>query len=203
MKKKKRGKKRENFLKEQYSKSWSYLKSSREFIYSAILIFFIFAVMGFLFPVPEQIKEQIMNMIQELLEKTKGMSGLELTNYIFWNNLQSSFFGMVFGVFFGAFSIIVALVNGYVLGFVGKMVVAEAGFFSLWTLFPHGIFELPAIFISLGLGLKIGSFIFQKKKIYSFKNYFWSSLRVFIFIVIPLLIAAAIIEGSLIALLGG
>jgi len=39
------------------------------------------------------------------------------------------------------------------------------GFLSLWRLLPHGIFELPAVFISLGMGLKIGMFIFQKKKL--------------------------------------
>ena len=201
---KKRGKrKKENFFVEQYSKSWNYIKLSREFTYSAILIFAIFAVLGFFFPVPELLEKEILKMIQDILAKTKGLSGLEMTNFIFWNNLQSSFFGMIFGVLLGIFSAAVALVNGYVLGFVSKIVVIEAGFSSLWTLFPHGIFELPAIFISVGLGLKLGSFPFQKKRGDAFKNYFVNSLRVFVFIVIPLLIIAAIIEGSLIALLGG
>ena len=35
---------------------------------------------------------------------------------------------------------------------------------DLFRLLPHGIFELPAIFISLGLGLRFGMFIFQKEK---------------------------------------
>ena len=199
---KKRGKrKRENFLKEQYSKSWNYIKLSREFIYSAILIFAIFVVLGFFFPVPELLEKEILKMIQDILAKTKGLSGLEMTNFIFWNNLQSSFFGMIFGVLLGIFSAAVALVNGYVLGFVSKIVVIEAGFSSLWTLFPHGIFELPAIFISFGMGIKFGTFIFYKEKLKSFNKFFINSLRVFIFIVLPLLIIAAIIEGSLIFIL--
>ena len=71
----------------------------------------------------------------------------------------------------------------------------------LWRIFPHGIFELPAVFISLGLGLKLGTFIFQRNKLKAFAEFFWNSLRVFLFIVLPLLIIAAIIEGSLIFLL--
>jgi len=57
---------------------------------------------------------------------------------------------------------------------------------------------LPAIFLSFGLGIKLGTFILQKKKIESFKDYFLNSLRVFFFVILPLLIVAAIIEGVLI-----
>jgi len=52
------------------------------------------------------------------------------------------------------------------------------------------------------MGLKFGTFIFQKKRMKSFKNYFWNGLRVFLLVVIPLLIIAAVIEGSLIFLVG-
>jgi len=68
----------------------------------------------------------------------------------------------------------------------------------LWRILPHGIFELPAVFIALGMGLKFGGFIFQKEKIKSLREYFWNSLRVFLFVVLPLLIIAGIIEGTLI-----
>ena len=198
MKQKKREK--ENFFKKEYKKSFSYIRESKEFIYSIILIFFIFAVVGSIFPVPEGLNGKILEFIKEIIKKTDGLSGLELIQFIFLNNLESSFFGMIGGLFFGIFPVAVSAVNGYVLGFVSSIVVAETGFHSLWTLFPHGIFELPAIFISLGLGVRLGSFVFQKKKLKSFNNYFWNSLRVFIFVIIPLLIIAAIIEGTLIAL---
>jgi len=72
----------------------------------------------------------------------------------------------------------------------------------MWRLVPHGIFELPAIFISLGIGLKFGTFIFQKNKSESFRRYLWNSLQLFVLIIMPLLIAAAIIEGALITFAG-
>ena len=107
---------------------------------------------------------------------------------------------VIFGFFFGLIPIIATLANGYVVGFVTSIVVSSEGVLSLWRLFPHGIFELPAVFISLGMGVKFGTFIFQKKKAEAFREFFWNSLRVFVFIVIPLLIIGAIIEGSLIGL---
>lgn len=185
-------------LKNEYENSWNYLKESRKFVYLIVVIFFVFALIGFFVPFPDSIIEKILEYIQEILSKTENMGVSELTSFIFFNNLKSSFFGMVFGFILGIFPVLVAVVNGGLLGFVASAVVSQEGFLSLWRIFPHGIFELPAVFISLGLGLKFGTFVFQKDKSKYFKKYFWNSLRVFFFVIIPLLIIAAIIEGVLI-----
>ena len=197
---KKKMKKRGFNLKREYQKSWDYLQDSKKFIYLVVAIFFAFALVGFFVPAPSYLNEQIMKFIKELLERTRGLSGFQLTGFIFLNNLQSSFSGMIFGVLLGIFPILSTIVNGYLLGFVSALSVSDGGILSLWRIFPHGIFELPAVFISLGLGLKFGTFIFQKKKFESFKKYLRNSLRVFLFIVIPLLMIAGIIEGLLISL---
>lgn len=189
-------------LKEEYKKSWNYLKESKNFIYIIMAIFFVFVLIGFFIPAPDSLVKQILEFIEELLEKTQGMSHGELIKFIFLNNLQSSFYGMIFGVLLGIFPMIAAIANGYLLGFVASISVENGGFLILWRLLPHGIFELPAVFISLGLGLKFGMFIFQKRKLESFKEYFFNSLRTFLLIVIPLLIIAGIIEGSLMSVAG-
>jgi stage II sporulation protein M len=194
---KKKGKKFN--LKEEYSKSWNYIKSSKNFIYAGLLIFLVFVLGGFLFPASQDIYNLIADYIQKILAQTEGLSAGGLISFIFFNNIQSSFFGMVLGVLFGVFPLIALIFNGYLVGFVSKMSVDSSGWISLLNLLPHGIFELPAIFISLGLGLKLGTFWFKKNKRKSFENYFFESLRVFVFVVLPLLIIAAIIEGSLIA----
>ncbi|MFA4952863.1 MAG: stage II sporulation protein M [Candidatus Pacearchaeota archaeon] len=185
-----------------FLKSWNYLKSSKNFIWSVVIIFFIFALIGFFVPAPDILSEKIIEFLKNIIDKTDGMSAVELIVFLFNNNLQASFIGMIFGIFLGIFPVLVAAANGYLVGFVGALSVNENGFSVLLNLLPHGIFELPAVFISLGLGVKIGTFIFQNKKLKYFKNYFWSSLRVFVFIVLPLLIIAAIIEGTLIYFIG-
>jgi stage II sporulation protein M len=196
MKKRRSGKK--NFWKENYTESWKYIVESRKFIYAILLIFFGFVILGAFLPVPDAIAEQIFEIIEELLLRTEGMSFLELMGFIFFNNLQTSFLGMIFGVVFGIYSVIITLVNGYLLGFISARAVSMDGLFILWRLFPHGIFELPAVFISMGLGLKLGTFIFQKKRFESLKEYLKNSLRAFIFIILPFLFVASIIESALI-----
>jgi len=188
-------------LKEEYKKCLDYLKESRNFIYVIIIIFFIFVLIGFFIPAPDSIKNQMLEFIAELLKKTQDMSLADLIKFIFLNNLQSSFYGMIFGVLIGLFPITSTIANGYVLGFVASMSVENGGIATLWKLLPHGIFELPAVFISLGLGLKFGTFIFQKSKLKCFREYLLNSLRVFFLVVVPLLIIAGIIEGSLIFLI--
>jgi len=198
MKKRKRG----FNLRKEYKQSWKFIKKSKNFIYIAIGIFLIFFLVGFFVSPSEALLNYILNFIQELLEKTSEMSVFQLIVFIFFNNFTSSFFGMIFGIFLGIFPFLALIANGYVLGFVSSLSVAESGFFSLWRILPHGIFELPAIFLALGLGLRLGTFIFKKKKEQSFRELFISSLKVFLFIVIPLLIIAGIIEGILISFLG-
>lgn len=195
-------KKKRISIREEYKKCFDYLRESKDFIYFVILIFFIFSVIGFIFPAPDYILERLMDLILELVSQTDGLSTLGLIQFIFINNLESSFFGLLFGVVAGIFPLVSSIFNGFLLGFVAHLSVNAEGFLSLWRIFPHGIFELPAIFISFGLGLKLGTFIFQDKKIESLVNFFFNSIRVFIFIIIPLLIIAAFIEGSLIRFFG-
>jgi len=152
--------KREFSLKEEYIKSWKYLGESKKFIFWIIGIFFLFTIIGFFIPPPEILSNTIMDLLKDLIQKTNGMNAFELILFIFSNNVQTSFSGMIFGFLFGIFPIITTLINGYLLGFVSAMSVSTEGFVSLLSLLPHGIFELPAVFISLGLGLKFGSFLF-------------------------------------------
>lgn len=192
-------KKTEKFFTENYRKSWKYIKESRKFIYTILIIFLLFILIGAFVPVPELLETKILEYIQELLRMTEGMSKGELVSFIFLNNLQSSFFGMIFGIVLGIFSVITSVLNGYLLGFVSSIAVSEGGILVLWRLFPHGIFELPALFLSTGLGLRLGTFIFKKNKLESLKNYLFGSLRVFLFVIFPFLLIAAIIEGILIS----
>lgn len=187
-------------LKEHYVKSWSYIKESKNFIFLIIGFFVFSALIGFFVPASDLVTGKILEFIEDILSRTEGMNQVQLISFIFLNNLEASFVGFASGILLGIIPMIVTLANGYVVGFVSKMSVDAEGVVSLWRLLPHGIFELPALFISLGLGLKFGSFIFQKNKEESFRAFLVNSLRVFVFIVIPLLIIAAIIEGSLIAL---
>ena len=191
-----------NFISEGFFKSLGFVRQNSGYIYLVSCLFLFFGLIGFLFPI--FFKEEIVNIIKELVEKTEGLNAFELTRFIFINNTLSSFFAIILGIMFGIFSIFTIVVNGYIVGFVSSFAVAEEGVSVLWRLLPHGIFEIPAIMISVGLGLKLGLFLFiSKNKTWKeYKKWIIDSFRTFVFIVVPLLVIAGIIEGILIVFLG-
>ena len=201
MKRKKRKEKKNFNILNEYRESWKYIKESKKFIYLVAGIFLLFLLIGFFIPTPEFLYDEIMKFLKGLLTETQNMSQLDLIGFIISNNVQSTFLSIILGMFLGVFPLASIIANGYMLGFVSSISINNSGLLSLFRILPHGIFEIPAIFISLGLGLKTGMFIFHKDKIKTFRNYFCNSLRVFLLIVVPLLILAGIIEGTLMFLL--
>ena len=192
--------KRENYLdtKTQFKEAIVYLKESSLYIYSSILIFIFSAAIGFF---QHESFLFIDKILEEIMQKTEGLNMYEMIFFILQNNLQSALYSIILGVFLGIFPLISSLVNGVVIGYVLQKVYVIAGLAEWWRLLPHGIFELPAIFISFGLGIRLGFSIFSKKpKIREFKRRFYNSANTFLMIIIPLLIIAAIIEGILIGL---
>jgi stage II sporulation protein M len=195
-------KKTNNYVYSNFKFGLQYIKNLKNYFLVVLLLFLLISLFGFFFPY--FFNEQIIKLITKLLKETENLGPLELIGFIIFNNIKSAFFGMIFGVFFGIISIFVVVVNGYVLGFVVKETVAIEGFSVLFRLVPHGIFEIPAVIISLALGLKLGLFLFiykGKNKSKEFLSWLKDSIKVFVFIIIPLLVIAGIIEGILIFLL--
>ncbi len=188
-------------IKTQFKEATSYVNESRYYIIVSIFIFIFGALIGFLFQ--NEFSAMINEILKDLLNKTAGLNTPEMVFFILQNNLQSSFLTIIGGIFLGIFPIISGLTNGIVLGYVLSKVTEISGITEWWRLLPHGIFELPAIFVSFGLGIKLGLswFIPQKRRWKEFKRRFYNSINVFLMIIIPLLILAAIIEGILIGLL--
>lgn len=193
--------KNENFFKKHYSLSWRYICESKGCLLFIVLVL-LFGFSVALYYQPTEVIEMIKEFIERLLEETQGLSMWEMVVYILNNNLKNSFFAMILGVFFGVVPFLTAFVNGYVLGFVVEKITNAEGISILWKLAPHGIFEFPAVILALALGTKIGLFWFAKEKKKEFVGRLENSLRVFLFVILPLLVIAAIIEGFLIFVLG-
>jgi stage II sporulation protein M len=190
-------KRKKGAFKKQARESLNYFRESRQFIYAVILIFLASALFGVIF---SNNLGFIDKYLKEIVDKVSGLSVGGLILFILQNNIQSAFFGLLLGIVLGIFPVITSIVNGVIIGYVMKGVWLNSGFGDFWRILPHGVFELPAVFISLALGLRLGMFIFSNEKrkelVYRLKN----SLVIFFMIVLPLLIVAAIIEGILIML---
>ncbi len=201
MKKQKRAKKKG--LRARYIQVSDFLDETRPYIILTLIVFAIISTIGFIFPI--FFVREITNLLIEIEEKMSIMISqfgfLGAVGFIMGNNILSSFMAVVFGFFLGIAPIFSIILNGYLLGFVSRFAVEESNIFILWRLLPHGIFEFPAIIISIALGVRLGTFfVFEKKKSfvkdlgYIFKNCLWT----FVLVVLPLLIVAGVIEGILV-----
>ena len=75
---------------------------------------------------------------------------------IMTNNLSVSFAAFAGGITAGAFTVYIMIFNGVLLGAVGTACWMGGMSLSLWSFVaPHGVLELPAIFIAGGAGLRI------------------------------------------------
>ena len=192
-----------NFIYNNFLIALKSIKEISKYIWFMAILFLVTFLVGFFYPI--FFISEVTKIIKDLIEKTKGLNGINLIRFIMANNIQSAFSGILFGILFGIIPLGIVIVNGYVLGFVANKSAHAAGLFILWRLLPHGIFEIPAILISVGIGLKLGLFLFTyhgKNKGKEFLKWLIDAVRVFIFVVIPLLVIAGIIEGTLIWFMG-
>lgn len=185
-------------LKQEYIASFNYLRDSKWYIFFVVALFLFVTVTVFSGLQSESLNSVLMDQIKEIILEFEGLNTWQTSLKIFFNNSLASFFGIVFGIFFAIPTIIFIFINGYLIGYVSSLAVDSSGLTSLFALVPHGIFELPAVFISFGLGIRLGMFFLAKDPFQELKRGIEESMRVFVLIVIPLLVIAAIIEGILI-----
>jgi len=172
------------------------IKDSKKYIFAIFLVFLLSAIYGFVFYNNLGFLD---NLLKNILSQVKDVTGAKLTFYILLNNAQSALFSMILGIFFGFVPIFNSLFNGLVIGYVLARVSNLDGIGELWRIIPHGIFELPAIFIALGIGLRLGLSLFDKVERSHLANRVYRAILVFVFVVLPLLMIAAIIESLLIS----
>ena len=177
-------------------KALKYILESKKYIFAIIFVFFTFVLIGFFFPDKFSFLDE---QLKELINKTVGLKGIELIEFIFFNNIKSAFFGIIAGIFLGIIPIFTSILNGAVLGYVFAKVYQVSGFSEFWRILPHGIFELPAVFIALGIGLRLGFSL--PPFISSFFRHYWKKnkmVSVFPFIasILPLLLLAFTISVS-------
>jgi stage II sporulation protein M len=184
-------------IKNPYKRAFHYIKLSSNYIWFVFIFFIFSALLGFIFASNFGFLNE---MLRQLISQTEGLNVFQLFDFIFMNNAKVSVVGLFSGVLFGIIPLFYIFINGIVLGYVFNLTWTLVGWQEFWRILPHGIFELPAVFISLALGIRIGTFVFVRGKIEVLKERLRESLFVFLFVVVPLLLIAGIIESLLIIL---
>jgi stage II sporulation protein M len=117
--------------------------------------------------------------------------------FIFLKNVVTLLFSFIFSPILAIIPILTLLLNGWILGLVSAMVTEQQSLsFVLAGILPHGIIELPALFIGEAAALSFGIMaviaLFKKGKRGLFLPSLRQNLRYLILAVILMLPAAAI-----------
>ena len=205
----------------------AYLYSLRFYVLFVVALFIGSAVLGYN-GILSEIFSSTMEQIQHLIENINGFTGY--FKEIFFKNFLTCFFNALFipliciiilivivdvflvnklklnflkrlnillGMIICVFPLFSAFLNGGLIGWFAR----EEGPIILFAIVPHGLFELPAFFISAAIGLKLGREVLKKEGDRHLKNEFGKALRAFFTLILLLLVIAAIIESALIVLL--
>ena len=174
------------------------LNEGMTFYFKALSLIFVIAlsvglITAILFPFEAR---QGVDEVSKQLEFLSGAGPFQIFWIIFLNNAIKSFFALAGGILFGIIPVVFILVNGYAIGIVGAVVVAEKGIMTLLILtLPHGIFEIPAVLLAASYGVMLGEKFFARvKRGEPFRPSFSMAMDVFFKIIIPILAIAALIE---------
>ncbi|KEO81773.1 stage II sporulation protein M [Tumebacillus flagellatus] len=181
---------------------FSVLRANRIYLWLAFCLFAFGWVIGELFT------DQILHVVKPSLEQLKSLaekaqaqnSGLYTSTLIFGNNLRACVTMLLLGVLACAPSVLTLLFNGMMIGvMLGGTQEHVLGLVAFGIL-PHGIFEMPAIFISAAFGMKLGRVLLvplrEKTRWQSFK-FVWREIFSMSWLVVLLLVIAAAVEGTL------
>lgn len=125
------------------------------------------------------------------------MSPFYIMLTIFRNNAFVSLLSLVLGLALGVFPILFIAFNGYFVGIICYVVSQQKGFlYILLALLPHGIIELPSVFLSASIGLRLGYhvFLYLIGRPTELGREFILGIKFYLSWILPLLFLAAVIE---------
>ncbi len=133
-----------------------YFSRNKIFILVSVLILVLSAFLGVV--LGTFIKEYLIEVLKELfLSLPNNPTVYDEAIFIFQNNIRANTIIMAGGLLFSIFSILAVIFNGIIIGFTYTMV---SPIIFIVGITPHGIFELPAIILSLA-----GAFIITKLEV--------------------------------------
>lgn len=121
------------------------------------------------------------------------------------NNVRVAVFSNLFSLFcFGILAFLVPAAAFAQIGYVASWSAAHGQsplLFALAYVAPHGLIELPTFILSAALGIRLGAAVLYAPRGFSIgQNILWSlanMAKIFLFVVLPLTILGATIEGLL------
>ncbi|WP_254762524.1 stage II sporulation protein M [Natrinema marinum] len=93
---------------------------------------------------------------QPLFPDISGQSRAELAQFLLLNNSRAFILSILGALTLGLLTAWAMLFNGVIVGNIGAYIASEVGIgYIVVGLLPHGIFELPALFVAAGVGFRL------------------------------------------------
>jgi len=197
-------------IKSEYALMFKFLKSIRKQLLILALLFVVIAVIAYYVmdnmyrTQPEVIDEHIGDLVEmlntkEIIDEVGKMDTVKLFFGNFYAAMAAVSYGMIPFLFLPALSL---LTNASVIGVITAIFKAkEIGgvIDTLVGILPHGIFEIPALLLCVAFGLNLsllGTRILRRKASkYDLYEFSAETARALVLAVVPLLIAAAVVES--------
>jgi stage II sporulation protein M len=180
----------------------AYLKRLYPYLKTSLVIFGSGIVIGLMsvthFP---ELAGRFESSVVGFVKMFRGLARFELAAAIFLNNALKTLLGILLGSLFGIIPVVFLLANGIALGVVFSLSVQSRGpWLSLLSILPHGILELPAVFLGTSIGLMVGSHVVKRlfgRAETTLGGELVRGLRFFCTVILPLLLIAALVEAFL------
>lgn len=180
----------------------SYFKQLFPYLKASLAIFGSGIVIGLMivshFP---EIADRFESSVVGFVSIFRGLPKIQLAAAIFLNNALKTLLAILLGSLFAIIPATFLLANGIALGVVFSLSTQARGLWlSLLSIVPHGVLELPAVFLGTGIGLMIGTNVIQQlfgRAGTSIASEVVRGLRFFLTVILPLLLVAALVEAFL------
>jgi stage II sporulation protein M len=172
----------------------SYFFALTPLILTCTFLFLFSLIIGFYLG-PTQSGDSLRQIIQGFPDTSK-MSDIQIFGFIFYNNVSKSFLFMVLGLLFALPPVIFLVFNGFVVGWFAYIFSRQYSLLASFIgIVPHGIIEIPAIILSMAMGMSLGYQLINRisgRGVLSVEAKM--ALGFFITRIVPMLLIAALIE---------
>ncbi len=177
----------------------NFFKENQIFFYTSFFLFVFFIIISFFIPIDESTKHIILDSLKQKVLSVYAQNNWILFKNIFLNNLLVSFIILVSWFFLSLFWVLILFSNVFSVLLLSSVVLQKTTISKLLlSLLPHGIFEISAILLTLGLALKISWVLI--KKVWNWKDnivvpHLKNIFKFWLFFIVPLLLFAAFVEA--------
>jgi stage II sporulation protein M len=177
------------------------------YFFGVAVFFLVMVVLGYFLPIcapqmTRMFQNSFFERLRQLAALIRNQSFLVQIGVIWLNNLTASTVAILFGILLGAVPLFSLIGNGLAIGMAQRLLEQRGlgGVRFYLGLLPHGVFELSAFFIAVGLGIRLGMIPFRliwqhhmtQRRRPLFRIFYHEARRYWALIAILLLVAATI-----------